>query len=145
MTKDTNFNVGNNLFHGKAKTRTFSESVTFDSVNLQVILRLEIFCYKYHEMSFVGKFFHILDVKRLSIRWHWNEEIRLKIWCNIFFKWHLSRSRHRTTNFPNSEYFVCLLFYWFFCETHFFWGTFREGYRWRCWLLVLLLIKQKIR
>ena len=32
----------------------------------------------------------------------------------------LSRSRHRTTNFPNSEYFVCLLFYYFFCETHFF-------------------------
>ena len=23
----------------------------------------------------------------------------------------ISRSRHRTTNFPNSEYFVCLLFY----------------------------------
>ena len=33
--------------------------------------------------------------------------------------------------------------FWFFCETHFFWGTFKECYRWRFWLLVLLLIKQK--
>ena len=32
----------------------------------------------------------------------------------------ISRSRHRTTNFPNSRYFVCLLFYWFFYETNFF-------------------------
>ena len=36
------------------------------------------------------------------------------------FWWLLSCSRHWTTNFPNSEYFVCLLFYWFFSETHFF-------------------------
>ena len=39
---------------------------------------------------------------------------------NSLMKGYLSRSRHRTTNFPNLNYFVCLLFYLFFCETHFF-------------------------
>ena len=33
----------------------------------------------------------------------------------------ISCSRHRTTNFPNSEFFFFFFFFWFFCETHFFW------------------------
>ena len=42
----------------------------------------------------------------------------------------IARSHHWTTNFPNYEYFVCLLFYWFFCDTFFL----KPGYRWHYWL-----------
>ena len=47
--------------------------------------------------------------------------------------------------FSEFRIFCLFTFLLIFLWNTFFWGTFREGYRWRCWLLVLLLIKQKIR
>ena len=50
-----------------------------------------------------------------------------------------------TSNNQFSEFRIFCLFTFLliFLWNNFFWGTSREGYRWRCWLLVLLLIKQK--
>ena len=54
----------------------------------------------------------------------------------------LTSSNNQFSEFPIFCLFTfSLIFLW----KTFFWGTFREGYRWRCLLLVLLLIKQKIR
>ena len=40
--------------------------------------------------------------------------MNLEIWQPIFVYLHLSRSAHRTPNFMNPEYFVCLRFEYFF-------------------------------
>ena len=64
------------------------------------------------------------------------------IFSNFLFLYRflLTFSGHRNhQNIRILQIFV-LIFLW---NTLLFWGVFKKCYRWRCWLLVLLLIKQK--
>ena len=120
--------------------KMFLRDQFIQSLSQQYLIQLFQAQSRYNRVFLSTVDFEFLDIQaaQSSKGKFFNQANRCYIWGRFFHVFYLAHVIEQPI--PN-----ILLIYFFidFFVKHIFWGTFREGYRWHCWLLVLLLIKKK--